>query len=253
MLAWELSGGVSLLRWTGVTGVVAAFSGRVGGVSGGSFATLNLGLRSGDDLARVVENRRRLCRAVGADPARTSSCHQMHSATVHRVAGPPDVPFDDPAVMSPFGDGLVSETPGRALVVFAADCVPVAIARRDGSGIAVCHAGWRGLVEGVVEEAARTLGGPDLVAAIGPCAGADRYEVGAEVAEPLVERFGADAVRAGHADLELCAERALRRSGVGEVEVAGLCTIGDDERFFSHRRDGEPTGRQALIALIEEG
>jgi YfiH family protein len=251
VLGWVEEAGVPLLVWHGPPGVVAAFSGRLGGVSRPPYDSLNVGMRSGDDRALVRENRRRLCRAAGADPARTSSCFQVHGAQVH-PAWPvaPGVGFLSGAADPPAGDGLHTDERGRALVVFAADCVPVAIARADGSALAVCHAGWKGLIGGVVEAAAAALGPGSLAAAVGPCAGPARYEVGEDVAAPLCARFGPDAVRDRLADLPACAERALRAAGVVDVDVAGICTIGD-ERFFSHRRDGAPGGRQALIAYLE--
>jgi YfiH family protein len=247
VLEWDVSEGVPLLRWGRVPGILAAFSGRVGGVSTGAWESLNLGLRSQDDLARVCENRDRLCAAAGADPARTSSCRQRHSAVVHVVDADPERAFTDQSVQSPDGDGLVTSRGGRALVVFAADCVPVVVARTDGSRVGVCHAGWRGLLDGVVEELAAEVGGP-AAAAVGPCAGPAAYEVGPDVSQPLAERFGPSVVDGRYADLAGCARIALERSGVGSVDVAGLCTITDAARFFSHRRDGEPSGRQGLIA-----
>ncbi len=250
-LSWDEVEGVPLLRWSGVAGVTAAFSGRRGGVSEGAYASLNLGLRSGDDPGRVAENRRRFCAAGAAEPARTSSCHQFHSAIVQEADADPDRPFDDTAVVSPKGDGLVTHTPGRAVVAFGSDCVPVVIARADGSGVGVCHAGWRGLLGGVVEHTVERLGGGDLRAAVGPCAGPAAYEVGADVAEPLRERFGPAALRGPNADLATCAAIALQRAGVGSVDIAGLCTMTDAERFFSYRRDGTACGRQAVIAHLE--
>jgi YfiH family protein len=250
-LDWDEVEGVPLLRWSGVEGVAAVFSGRRGGVSDGAYESLNLGLRTGDDVGRVAENRRRLCAAAGVEAARTSSCHQLHSAVVHEAAVDPDRPFDDPAVVSPNGDGLVTRLPGRGLVAFGSDCVPVVVARADGSGVGVCHAGWRGLLDGVVEHTVERLGGGELRAAVGPCAGPDAYEVGADVAVPLRERFGPAALRGPNADLARCAAIALERAGVGSVAVAGLCTITDAERFFSYRRDGTACGRQAVLAHLE--
>lgn len=250
-LDWDEVEGVPLLRWSGVAGVAAVFSGRRGGVSDGAYESLNLGLRSGDDLGRVAENRRRVCAAAAVDPGRTSSCHQFHSAVVHEAVDEPDRPFDDTSVVSPRGDGLVTRLPGRGVVAFGSDCVPVVVARTDGTGVGVCHAGWRGLLGGVVEHTVEALGGGDLEAAVGPCAGPDAYEVGADVAGPLRERFGEAALRGPNADLAACARIALERAGVGAVDLAGLCTITDAERFFSYRRDGDACGRQAVIAHLE--
>ena len=251
-LDWDEVEGVPLLRWSGVAGVAAVFSGRRGGVSDGAYESLNLGLRSGDDLGRVAENRRRVCAAAAVDPGRTSSCHQFHSAVVHEAVDEPDRPFDDTSVVSPRGDGLVTRLPGRGVVAFGSDCVPVVVARTDGTGVGVCHAGWRGLLGGVVEHTVEALGGGDLEAAVGPCAGPDAYEVGADVAGPLRERFGEAALRGPNADLAACAARS-RWSAPAWVRSTspGLCTITDAERFFSYRRDGDACGRQAVIAHLE--
>ncbi len=250
MLVWEEALGVPLLRWHALPGVVAAFTSRGGGVSDGAFASLNLGLAAGDDPADVCENRRRLCAAVGIEPQRTSGCQQRHGAVVHVVSTVPERAFDDALVTPPHGDGLVTTTARRGIVALAADCVPVIVARCDGTGVAVCHAGWRGLVAGVVGATVRALGGGDLVAAVGPCAGPREYRVNADVADPLLERFGVGVVRQGTVDLALCAEIALRAAGVGDVEQARLCTIEGRERFFSHRRDGVPGGRQGAIVYL---
>lgn len=247
-LAWEDRGGLPLLVWRGPEGIVAAFSGRLGGTSAAPFASLNLGLTTGDDRAAVAENRRRLCAAVGADPARTAQNHQVHGATV-REAAPLPGGYLDPQGDLPQADALVTREAGLALVALSADCVPIVVAPADGSALAVIHAGWKGLVAGVVEAAVAALGPGAKAAAIGPCAGPGSYEVGDDVGEPLRARFGPDA--AGRtADLPRCATAALVAAGVpaDAIDVAGLCTIADPERFFSHRRDGAATGRQGVIA-----
>jgi copper oxidase (laccase) domain-containing protein len=128
----------------------------------------------------------------------------------------------------------------------------VALVRRDGSRVSAVHAGWRGLVAGVLEAAAEAVG-PDFVAAVGPGAGVCCYEVGEDVAAPIRARFGDNAIAGGHADLALCARRALERAGAADVVGAGLCTICDAGRFHSHRRDGAGSGRQAVIVSIGEG
>ncbi len=248
-LQWDPWDAFPLLRWDGPDGIVAAFSGRRGGVSTGPFARLNLGLSTDDERDAVVENRRRLCAAVGADPARTTVNHQVHGATV-REATPLKGGFLDPQGELPQADALVTREPELALVALSADCVPIVIAALDGSAVAVCHAGWRGLVAGVVEATVEALGAGACAAAIGPCAGPLAYEVGDDVADPLRARFGERAAHNGTADLAACAGMALLRAGVAPdaIEVAGLCTITDADVFFSHRRDGGVTGRQGVIA-----
>ena len=148
-LAWDSFAAFPLLRWQGPAGVVAAFSSRRGGVSEGPYASLNLGLTTGDDRAAVAENRRRLCAAVGADPARTAQNHQVHGAAV-RIAEPLPGGYLDPQGELPRADALVTREAGLALVALSADCVPIVVALADGSALAVVHAGWKGLVAGVV-------------------------------------------------------------------------------------------------------
>ncbi len=223
-------------------------SSRLGGVSRGPWSSLNLSTSTGDRPADVRENRRRLLAAARLDPTHVRWCDQVHGATVHRAEDVGEMDLLDVDARPEQGDGLVTEATGVGLLVFAADCVPVVVARLDGSGVAVCHAGHRGLVDGVVEATVDLLGGR-AVAAVGPCAGPSRYTVGDDVAGPLVDRFGPEAVTPhGTADLPRCAGLALAAAGVVAVDPLDRCTIAD-ERLFSHRRDGSPSGRQVLLAV----
>ena len=126
-----------------------AFSTRVGGVSDGPFESLNLGIRTEDDPARVVENRRASCDAVGADPDGATMAWQRHGATVSR-AQPRGIVT--PGTVYDHCDGLWTDEPGRAMLLLTADCLPIALARADGAppAVAVLHAGWRGLLAGIV-------------------------------------------------------------------------------------------------------
>jgi YfiH family protein len=252
-LAWDNWEAFPLLRWQGPEGIVAVFSGRQGGVSTGPFASLNLGLTTGDDRLAVAENRRRLCAAAGADPARTVQNHQVHG-TVVRVAEPMLGGYLDPQGELPQADALITREADLALVALSADCVPIVIAALDGSAVAVCHAGWKGLVAGVVEATVAALGPGAYAAAVGPCAGSQAYEVGEDVAAPLRERFGEGAAYRGTADLAACAGLALFSAGVSPdaIDIAGICTITESDDFFSYRRDGAATGRQGVIAYRED-
>ena len=145
----------------------------------------------------------------------------------------------------------MTSEPGLPLIAHGADCLTAALVATDGSRLATVHAGWRGLAAGVLEAAAERVGS-SFSAVVGPGAGACCYEVGDDVAVQLAERFGDDVVAAGRADLAACAQLALERSGAAEVVCARLCTICDAERFHSHRRDGHGSGRQAVIAYLEE-
>ncbi len=231
-----------MIRWVPRGPYEVAFSTRVGGVSEGPYDSLNLGRMTGDDVDRVDENRRLLCAEVGGDPARLALNRQVHSATVHPAeAGERGRP----------GDGLWTEEPDLPILAMTADCLPLVLARLGGDApaVAVLHAGWRGLLAGIVAEGVRTLGGR-VAAAIGPAIGPCCYEVGPEVAEPFVAAYGPDVVRGRNLDLWSCAERALRAAGVEQIERVDLCTSCNSELFFSHRRTGKPRGVQGVIARV---
>jgi YfiH family protein len=149
-------------------------------------------------------------------------------------------------------DGLWTDEPGLPILAMSADCLPIALVRANGTkrAVAVLHAGWRGLLAGIVAAGRDALGGGELQAAIGPAIGPCCYEVGEEVAAPYRERFGDDVVHEGRLDLWTSAERALRAAGVGQVHRFDRCTACEPETFFSHRRDAGRTGRQGVIAYV---
>ena len=239
---------MTLVEWEAPGPYRVAFSTRVGGVSEGAFASLNLGVYTDDDPDSVRENRRRLCAEVGVDPETATMAWQYHSAEIRRADGrgivTPGLEFERCA-------GLWTDEPGRGLMLLAADCLPVALARTNGTpGVAVLHVGWRGLLAGIVQAGARSLGGGTLAAAIGPGIGPCCYEVGDEVAAPFRERFGDGVVAGRSLDLPEAAERALRDAGCATVERVGLCTSCEEGLFFSHRRDRGRTGRQGIVAAL---
>ena len=238
-----------LIDWAAPGPYRVAFSTRLGGVSEGDFASLNLGVRTGDDPARVVENRMRLSEAIGADADGATMAWQRHGATVAR-AQPRGIVM--PGTVYEHCDGLWSDEPGRAMLLLTADCLPIAIARTEAHApaVAILHAGWRGLLAGIVAAGTRALAGGTLAAAIGPGIGPCCYEVGEEVAGPFRQAFGEDVVHDGKLDLWTAAERALRAAGVDRVDRFDLCTSCDAQRFFSHRRDHGTTGRQGVMAYV---
>jgi polyphenol oxidase len=226
-----------VIRWEAPGPYVVAFTTRKGGVSEGPYASLNLGAR-GDDPARVAENRRRACAALGLDAARLAVNRQRHSPTVRRA---------EPGAVDEPGDGLFSDEPGQPMLALAADCVPIAVATTSGPPrLAVLHAGWRGLAEGVVAAGVHALGEASTAAIVGPAVGPCCYEVGREVSD----RFDADLTQERRLDLWLAAERALRRAGVDVVERIDLCTRCNEELFFSHRRSGPRRGVQGVIGAV---
>jgi polyphenol oxidase len=239
-----------LLRWDAPGPYSVAFTTRLGGVSEGAFASLNLGILTDDEPDRVVENRRRACDAVGADAETATMALQVHGSAVTeaRPRGILERTDFDPC------DGLWSDRPGQAMMLVTADCFPVALARvaeRGRVGLCVLHVGWRGLLDGIAESGVAALGQGPFAAALGPGIGPCCYEVGEEVAKPYRERFGTEVTPDGRLDLAEATERALRAAGVGSVERTGHCTACEPELFFSHRRDRGRTGRQGVIAQID--
>jgi YfiH family protein len=230
-----------VIRWDVPGPYEVVFSTRTGGVSEGPYASLNLGRLTGDDVDRVDENRRRLCAVVGGSLERLALNRQVHSSVVRRA---------EPGLHGEPGDGLWTDERDVPVLAFAADCLPIALVRTgDDPAAAVLHAGWRGLLDGVVGAGATALGGSQR-ACVGPAIGPCCYEVGPEVSEPFAEVFGADVVRGRNLDLRAAAERALRAAGVEEVEHVELCTACHAELLFSHRRTGEPRGVQGVIARV---
>ncbi len=240
---------VDLIPWDVHDAYAIAFSTRNGGVSEGDFSSLNLGILTEDDPARVVVNRTRLCDAVGADPDGATMAWQRHGATVTR-AQPRGIVT--PGTVYDHCDGLWSDEPGRAMLLLTADCMPIALVRTEGDvpAVGILHAGWRGLLAGIVAAGVRALGARSVAAAIGPSIGPCCYEVGEEVATPFREAFGEDVVVDDKLDLWTSAERALRAAGVDRVDRTDLCTSCHADRFFSHRRDHGRTGRQGVIAYV---
>jgi YfiH family protein len=233
---------VTLIPWDAPGPYAVAFSTRGGGVSKGSFHSLNLGLLTHDDAANVNENRRRLCKAAGADSTRLAMNRQVHAATVNRAQA---------GERGREGDGLWTNEPGVPMLKVTADCLPIALARRNGEepALALLHAGRLGLLQGIVEAGVAALGGKlatVICPGIGPCC----YEVGEDIADAYRARFGTKALHGRNLDLWTVAERVLRAAGVESVERLDLCTACDPVRFFSHRRDGPVTGRQGVIGYV---
>nr|WP_243846842.1 peptidoglycan editing factor PgeF [Sphingomonas japonica] len=238
-------------------GVPHGFLGRRGGVSTGVHAGLNVGVGSSDDADAVAENRRRATDAV-LPGAALATCYQIHSSDVVTVT--------EPLAERPRGDALVTDRPGLALGILTADCAPVLLADAQAAVIGAAHAGWKGALGGVTDAtiAAMEALGADrgrIAAAIGPCIARASYEVGDGFRQrfgaddPDNDRFFADAC-AGHArfDLEAYVAHRLAAAGIARIEMLGLDTYADRDRFFSYRRAthrGEPDyGRQiSIIAL----
>jgi YfiH family protein len=216
-----------------LAGGTVLFTTRRGGVSEGPYASLNVGLWTDDEPERVAANRERVRAAAGVE--RLAQGRQVHGTSVAVDAeGVPDA------------DGQVVTRERVAPIVLVADCVPIALVAPE--GVAMLHAGWRGLVGGIVAEgvgALRRAGASRVAAAIGPAAGPCCYAVGDEVRAA----FGTGGRTL---DLAAIAGGQLAAAGVDDIADVGLCTIcardAEGPRFFSHRRDGGVTGRQAGLA-----
>ncbi|AVO44781.1 peptidoglycan editing factor PgeF [Phreatobacter cathodiphilus] len=223
-------------------GIRHAFFTREGGVSEGLYASLNAGLGSNDDGARVRENRRRMAETLGVAENALISCFQIHSPQVI-VAETPHDGGDRPRA-----DAVVTKVPGIACGVAAADCGPVLFADPQAGVVGAAHAGWKGAVGGVLEATVAAMEGlgadrARIHAAIGPLIRQPSYEVSQafvdqfRVADESYERFFA-AGRPGHAQFDLpgfIAHR-LQAAGIAAIDDLGLDTYADETRFYSYRR-----------------
>jgi polyphenol oxidase len=231
---------VPLIRWDAPGPYTVAFSTRLGGVSEGAYESLNLGRSTRDHSENVDENRRRLCETVGVDSERLALNRQVHAATVNRA---------EAGERTRDGDGLWTDEPDVPMLAFSADCLPIALARVEGSpGLALLHAGRMGLLEGIVEAGVAALGSP-IAAIIGPGIGPCCYEVGEDILAAYRARFDPGVIQGRNLDLWTAAEDVLREAGVEAIERVDVCTACDD-LFFSHRRDGPVTGRQGVIGYV---
>lgn len=244
--------------WPAPPGVGAAMSTRDGGVSAGAWRSLNLGSAVGDDPQAVAENRARWAAALGARPV---WLRQVHGVEVLQLHGPTPTQPQQPA------DAVWTDEPGLACNVQVADCMPVLFADRDGKAVAAAHAGWRGLAAGVLEATLRALqegagvAPGDVVVWLGPCIGPRQFEVGVDV----LEGFGQSPVSADpkafayrprsdgsprwRAHLQHLARQRLIAAGVAQISADPACTVEEESRFFSFRRDGV-TGRLAAAIWL---
>lgn len=236
-------------NWDAPKSVRALTTTRQGGVSRAPYNTLNLGDHVGDDPAAVAENRRRLREAVPL-PAEPRWLQQVHGIGCCDAA---DVQQGSEA------DALFTTREGVVCAVLTADCLPVLLCDEAGSRVAAVHAGWRGLLAGVIENSVRSLGGGcDLLAWLGPAIGPDAFEVGPEVYHAF-SQYRAEAERAFKpaaegkwlADIYALARQRLAECGVKRIYGGDFCTFGDRDRFYSYRRDGQ-TGRFASLIWLEQ-
>ena len=240
--------------WPAPDNVRALFTTRIGGVSRGPYGVpplgrdgMNIGLKSGDDIADVVANRNVLRACLPADPR---WLNQVHGGAVVDAAQTESCEA---------ADASFTDTPNVVCVVSVADCMPVFLADTFGHCVGVAHAGWRGLAAGVIQAAAKSMrervgdAGAELIAYLGPAIGPRHFEVGPEVLDAMQTQLP-DAGRAfslhspgkHRADLFALGRQALAQVGVTSVYGGYDCTFSDPERFYSFRRD-RATGRHAAL------
>jgi hypothetical protein len=234
-------------------GIRAAFTTRHGGCSEPPFASLNLSFASGDDPDRVRRNRARALGTIGQSPEAWTGGRQVHGTRIARIgASERGAGAEGPGTTIRDTDGLWTDEPGSALVVLAADCIPLLLADPARRRVAVVHVGRRGLLAGIVGRAVDAVGASrSLHAFVGPSIGPCCYEVDEASADAARAAFGDDVVRGParrHLDLWRGCTRALGQAGVRAVWTAALCTRCEPHRFFSHR--GGDRGRQGLVAAL---
>ncbi len=229
--------------WPSPRNVRALITTRAGGLSRGPYASFNLGLRTGDDPQAVAANRAALRATLPQEP---KWLKQVHGSRV--IDADAEVAFSA-------ADAAVARHPGTVCAVLIADCVPVLLADRAGTTVAIAHAGWRGLAAGVVENTVRAMHREpgELLAFLGPGIGPGAFEVGPDVRDAFVnadpgaaDAFAPHAPGKWLADLFALARRRLQCAGVADVYGGGICTYSHAGRFFSYRRE-RTTGRMAAL------
>lgn len=230
--------------WPAPASVRAFTTTRAGGFSKDAWSSMNLGFRCGDDPLAVQRNREKLLSRLPAAPQWLRQVHGTQVVTCSRAGSEERE-----------ADGLVSSSPGQVCAILTADCLPVLFCNRTGNRIAVAHAGWRGLAQGVLQATVRQLNEApgEIMAWLGPAIGPEVYEVGEDVWQAFPEEQGICFRKNGETwmlDLYGVARRILTHLGITSVYGGRFCTFSDSERFFSYRRDGV-TGRMASVIWLE--
>ena len=236
-------------EWAVPANVRALQTTRNGGVSQGPWASFNLGDHVGDDPAAVAANRALLASRLPAEPHWLAQVHgtvAVDAEKMHKTA---------------VADAAFARQAGQVCVVMTADCLPVLFCDRHGTVVAAAHAGWRGLLAGVLERTVDAMKVPpaDLLVWLGPAIGPRCFEVGDEVRRAFVTAdpgaslaFVPGAAGKWLCDIYLLARQRLGALGVLSVSGGGACTVSESERYFSYRRDGV-TGRMASLIWLESG
>ena len=252
--------GVTLGRFSHLA-VTHGIAGRTGGFSTGPYASLNLGPRTGDERDHISANRQRFHESIGASGLRVVAPRQVHSAVIsvhHRGGGPLNGGVFD-------GDGLLTDDDNVLVAVLAADCAAILLHDPVRTVVGALHAGWRGTAAGIATAGITTMQQrfgsrpSDIRAGIGPAIGRCCYEVGIDVAEAVARATPGDAppyerasTGKAYLDITYANQAQLLAAGLepANVATAGVCTACRTDLFYSHRREGEPTGRfGAAISL----
>ena len=245
-------------------GVAHGFSTRLGGVSEGIYATLNLGMNRGDAPDRVRENYRRFCAAIGADMGNIVCASQVHGDTVRTVtAADLGIGLDEPEPWQ--ADGLVTDIPGVTLAVYSADCLPILLYDPVRRVAAACHAGWRGTALGIAQRAVEKMGfygsrPEDIRAAIGPGIAKCCFETHEDVPNAMTKALGVCAtpyiepIEGGKFKVDLKGLNAMRlkRAGLLEerIDISPDCTACHPEKYWSHRATQGRRGSQAAVIQL---
>jgi hypothetical protein len=244
-------------------GLVHAVSTRQGGVSPEPYASLNLSTSTGDSRENVDANYWRLAEALGMQRERFTTTWQVHGTHVVRATA------DTVGGMLDKADGIITDIPGLPLTQRYADCTPLIFYDPHRHAVGLGHAGWRGTVAGMAAALVHAMTATfrsnpgDLVAVVGPAIGPCCYEVGQEVVDAVRAAFpaadtlltkpanGTDGAAQQHFDLWSANHWQLQQAGVGQIEVAGVCTRCRRETFFSHRGDSGLTGRFGAVVMLK--
>ena len=245
-------------------GVPHCFTTRLGGVSGGYLASLNLGIHRGDDMKNVRGNYALLADALGFDPEKLVLTHQTHTDTVLQV-GPLQYGAGLTRPELPECDALITDVPGTALVVFTADCTPILLHDPVTGAVGAVHAGWRGTAAGIVAKTVQAMCAAygcfpeNIQAAIGPNIAECCFETDGDVPQAMLAALGSEAqsfIRpAGHkyyVNLKGLNALWLKRAGVSHIEISDACTACRPELFWSHRIAGNARGSQGAIIVCKE-
>ena len=255
-------GSLEYLTAEGIS-VPHCFTTRLGGVSTGSLASLNLGMHRGDAPENVVKNFEILGNAVGFSPEQLVLTHQTHSDVVRVVTKADALGLDNRAY--PECDALITNDPGTALMVFTADCAPVLLHDPVTGAVGAAHAGWRGTAADIAGKTVRAMvrqfgcDPKNIRAAIGPCIAECCFETDGDVPMAVLTEIGKSTLAfirpygdKFYVNLKEINVLALRRTGVEYIEVSKDCTMCQRDRYWSHRYLGSNRGSQGAVIVCRE-